>query len=101
MRILPEWIGYDEEIKALQLKIENESRQADKEGKFTKLILFVQKLIYIYYFLVHSHEQDFKELPKEKFQEPKEIKDLPKHDFEVNEKSKDLPKQSNELHEEL
>lgn len=31
MRILPEWIGYDEEMKSLQVKIENESRQAEKE----------------------------------------------------------------------
>ena len=31
MRILPEWTGYDEEIKALQLKVEHDSRQADKE----------------------------------------------------------------------
>ncbi|XP_015179238.1 PREDICTED: UDP-glucose:glycoprotein glucosyltransferase isoform X3 [Polistes dominula] len=31
MRILPEWVGYDEEIKALQQKIENETRQMEKE----------------------------------------------------------------------
>ncbi|XP_058805620.1 UDP-glucose:glycoprotein glucosyltransferase [Phymastichus coffea] len=31
MRILPEWVGYDEEIKALQMKIENEHRQVEKE----------------------------------------------------------------------
>ena len=31
MRILPEWVGYDEEIKALQQRIENESRQSDRE----------------------------------------------------------------------
>lgn len=31
VRILPEWIGYDEEIKALQLKLENENRQTEKE----------------------------------------------------------------------
>ncbi|XP_016841360.1 UDP-glucose:glycoprotein glucosyltransferase isoform X1 [Nasonia vitripennis] len=31
MRILPEWVGYDEEIKALQQKIENENRQTEKE----------------------------------------------------------------------
>ncbi|XP_012274348.1 UDP-glucose:glycoprotein glucosyltransferase isoform X2 [Orussus abietinus] len=31
MRILPEWVGYDEEIKALQQKIENDNRQAEKE----------------------------------------------------------------------
>jgi UDP-glucose:glycoprotein glucosyltransferase len=33
LRILPEWITYDEEIKFLQLKIENENRQIEKEGK--------------------------------------------------------------------
>ncbi|KAK2578584.1 hypothetical protein KPH14_012016 [Odynerus spinipes] len=31
MRILPEWVQYDEEIKALQQKVENESRQMEKE----------------------------------------------------------------------
>ncbi|XP_014235480.1 UDP-glucose:glycoprotein glucosyltransferase [Trichogramma pretiosum] len=31
MRILPEWIGYDEEIRALQVKLENENRQVEKE----------------------------------------------------------------------
>lgn len=39
MRILPEWVGYDEEIKALQQKIENENRQTEKEeGKLRKII---------------------------------------------------------------
>ncbi|XP_053979752.1 UDP-glucose:glycoprotein glucosyltransferase isoform X1 [Hylaeus volcanicus] len=31
VRILPEWVGYDEEIKALQQKVENENRQTEKE----------------------------------------------------------------------
>ena len=31
MRILPEWVGYDEEIKALQQRIENETRQNEGE----------------------------------------------------------------------
>ncbi|KAG7199513.1 hypothetical protein KM043_014130 [Ampulex compressa] len=31
IRILPEWVGYDEEIKALQQEIENENRQTEKE----------------------------------------------------------------------
>ncbi|XP_024937212.1 UDP-glucose:glycoprotein glucosyltransferase isoform X2 [Cephus cinctus] len=31
MRILPEWIGYDEEIKALHQRIENENRQLERE----------------------------------------------------------------------
>lgn len=33
MRILPEWVGYDEEIKALQLRIENENKQLEREEK--------------------------------------------------------------------
>ncbi|XP_067203382.1 UDP-glucose:glycoprotein glucosyltransferase isoform X3 [Linepithema humile] len=33
MRILPEWIGYDEEIKALQQKIENANRQTEKDNE--------------------------------------------------------------------
>ncbi|OAD52233.1 UDP-glucose:glycoprotein glucosyltransferase [Eufriesea mexicana] len=32
VRILPEWIGYDEEIKALQLKLENENGQTEKKA---------------------------------------------------------------------
>ncbi|XP_048265271.1 UDP-glucose:glycoprotein glucosyltransferase isoform X3 [Bombus terrestris] len=35
VRILPEWIGYDEEIKALQMKLENENRQTEKEENET------------------------------------------------------------------
>ncbi|XP_076247159.1 UDP-glucose-glycoprotein glucosyltransferase isoform X2 [Calliopsis andreniformis] len=31
IRILPEWVGYDEEIKGLQQKVENENRQIEKE----------------------------------------------------------------------
>ncbi|XP_031847873.1 UDP-glucose-glycoprotein glucosyltransferase [Nomia melanderi] len=31
VRILPEWVGYDEEIKALQQKVENQNRQTEKE----------------------------------------------------------------------
>ncbi|XP_066600905.1 UDP-glucose:glycoprotein glucosyltransferase 1-like [Prorops nasuta] len=31
MRILPEWVGYDEEIKVLQQRLENENRQLEKE----------------------------------------------------------------------
>lgn len=33
MRILPEWKGYDDELKAFQSKMENERRQAEKEDK--------------------------------------------------------------------
>lgn len=36
MRILPEWTGYDEEIKALQQKLENEARQLDRDEKEEK-----------------------------------------------------------------
>lgn len=40
MRILPEWVGYDEEIKALQQKIENANRQTEKDsGMFSPLHL--------------------------------------------------------------
>ncbi|CAK9802630.1 UDP-glucose:glycoprotein glucosyltransferase [Anthophora quadrimaculata] len=35
VRILPEWVGYDEEIKVLQLKVENENRQIEKEENDT------------------------------------------------------------------
>ncbi|CAL7942835.1 unnamed protein product [Xylocopa violacea] len=35
VRILPEWVGYDEEIKSLQLKLENENRQTEKEENDT------------------------------------------------------------------
>ncbi|XP_034947696.1 UDP-glucose:glycoprotein glucosyltransferase [Chelonus insularis] len=33
MRILPEWVGYDEEIKALQKKMENINKQNEREEK--------------------------------------------------------------------
>lgn len=33
MRILPEWVGYDEEIKTLQFRIENENKQIEREEK--------------------------------------------------------------------
>ncbi|KAK0098278.1 hypothetical protein PV326_009913 [Microctonus aethiopoides] len=33
MRILPEWIGYDEEIKTLQHRIENENKHLEREDK--------------------------------------------------------------------
>lgn len=32
MRILPEWVGYDEEIKGLQQKLENANRQTEKDS---------------------------------------------------------------------
>ncbi|XP_033331398.1 UDP-glucose-glycoprotein glucosyltransferase isoform X1 [Megalopta genalis] len=31
IRILPEWVGYDEEIKTLQQKVENQNRQTEKD----------------------------------------------------------------------
>ncbi|XP_011341647.1 UDP-glucose:glycoprotein glucosyltransferase isoform X1 [Ooceraea biroi] len=33
MRILPEWVGYDEEIKALQQKVENANRQTERDSE--------------------------------------------------------------------
>lgn len=39
MRILPEWVGYDEEIKALQQKIENANRQTEKDSG--KLYIYI------------------------------------------------------------
>jgi len=40
MRILPEWVGYDEEIKTLQQKAENANRQMEKDsGKFLAVSL--------------------------------------------------------------
>ncbi|XP_011150844.1 UDP-glucose:glycoprotein glucosyltransferase isoform X1 [Harpegnathos saltator] len=33
IRILPEWVGYDEEIKTLQQKVENESRQTERDSE--------------------------------------------------------------------
>lgn len=35
VRILPEWVGYDEEMKALQQKVDNENRQMEKEENGT------------------------------------------------------------------
>ncbi|XP_076685306.1 UDP-glucose-glycoprotein glucosyltransferase isoform X3 [Andrena cerasifolii] len=35
VRILPEWVGYDEEMKALQQKVDNENRQMEKEENDT------------------------------------------------------------------
>lgn len=60
VRILPEWVGYDEEIKALQQKIENANRQMEKEENgilvdddtsFTATILFKlhEYLIFFYF----------------------------------------------------
>lgn len=46
MRILPEWTGYDEEIKALQLKVENESRQLEKDVKDLGIIILLILLSY-------------------------------------------------------
>lgn len=42
MRILPEWVGYDEEIKTLQQKVENANRQPEKEsGMFPVIYLLI------------------------------------------------------------
>lgn len=48
MRILPEWIGYDEEIKALQQKIENANRQTEKERDNGMFLTKKKMYIYIY-----------------------------------------------------
>lgn len=37
VRILPEWVGYDEEIKVLQQKVENQNRQTEKEDQGTQI----------------------------------------------------------------
>jgi len=47
MRILPEWVGYDEEIKVLQQKVENANRQTEKDSGMFSAIFFN---IYIYFF---------------------------------------------------
>lgn len=43
MRILPEWVGYDEEIKRLQQEIENANRQTEREegGTYNVIKLYV------------------------------------------------------------
>lgn len=45
MRILPEWVGYDDEMKALQLKIENEHRHIEKEEGNIIMCDIMKKLI--------------------------------------------------------
>lgn len=50
IRILPEWVGYDEEIKALQQKIENENRQIEKDSG-TYFIIF-KAFLYIQYLYI-------------------------------------------------
>ena len=49
MRILPEWVGYDEEIKVLQQKIENANRQTWRDSGIFPAIYFLNA--YIYFFL--------------------------------------------------
>lgn len=44
MRILPEWIGYDEEIKALQQRIENANRQMEKDNGSSLTMYISQSL---------------------------------------------------------
>ncbi|XP_050455971.1 UDP-glucose:glycoprotein glucosyltransferase isoform X2 [Cataglyphis hispanica] len=44
MRILPEWVGYDEEIKALQQKIENANRQTEKDSEIVDDVLKHEEL---------------------------------------------------------
>lgn len=42
VRILPEWVGYDEEIKVLQQKVENQNRQTEKEDQGTQIRAYRQ-----------------------------------------------------------
>lgn len=54
VRILPEWIGYDEEIKALQLKLENENRQTEKEENGNRINISNSLIEYFYCtYIVH------------------------------------------------
>lgn len=54
MRILPEWVGYDEEIKVLQQKVENANRQTEKDsGMFPADMSFNIYYMYILFFTGH------------------------------------------------
>lgn len=56
VRILPEWIGYDEEIKALQLKLENENRQIEKEENGNRINISNSLIEYFYCtYIVHIY----------------------------------------------
>lgn len=44
MRILPEWVGYDDEIKALQQKIENAAVESESEQDGKKISTFNFKI---------------------------------------------------------
>lgn len=66
MRILPEWVSYDEEIKALQQKVENANRQTEKEsGMFLYMYVFVfffTKILHLFFIAeivddVSKHEE--------------------------------------------
>lgn len=51
MRILPEWVGYDEEIKVLQQKVENANRQTEKDsGTFLAIYMHIRLSIHVYFF---------------------------------------------------
>lgn len=45
MRILPEWVGYDEEIKVLQQKVENENRQIEKDEEGMSSVLHIFQIL--------------------------------------------------------
>jgi len=49
MRILPEWVGYDEEIKVLQQKVENANRQTEKDSGMFSAIFF-NTYVYIFFY---------------------------------------------------
>lgn len=44
MRILPEWVGYDEEIKALQQKVENANRQTERDSGKSPVGYFLKSI---------------------------------------------------------
>lgn len=49
MRILPEWVGYDEEIKTLQQKVENANRQTEKDsGTFSAICLLIYTHVFFH-----------------------------------------------------
>lgn len=50
IRILPEWVDYDEEIKTLQQKVENENRQIEKDSGTFPTIRFSNTFYKIFTF---------------------------------------------------
>lgn len=52
IRILPEWVDYDEEIKALQQKEENENRQMEKDSGTFPIYNTSQPLMKYFMFII-------------------------------------------------